>query len=103
MTCTYLTAGQHEFVIPDDVDSLDVSAIGGHGGADNLGRAGGLAGTASSRLNGLTGTLFVLVGGNGTNGVVGGRPEKKVRQSRYSDESPTRGQGLVHVRRVVSA
>ncbi|WP_406411071.1 calcium-binding protein [Streptomyces sp. NBC_01614] len=64
-TCTYDTTGEHQFTVPAGVTSVEVMAIGGHGGAFQS-SGGGRGARVSGNLTGLTNgqELYVEVGGN---------------------------------------
>ncbi len=61
------TGGEQTFTVPAGITSLEVTAIGGHGGS--AAAAGGTAAQVTGKLNVTPGeTLYVEVGGNGANG-----------------------------------
>lgn len=61
------TGGEQTFTVPAGVTSVEVTAIGGHGG--NAAASGGAAAQVTGMLNVTSGeTLYVEVGGNGANG-----------------------------------
>ena len=60
------TGVEQTFVVPEGITALDVSAVGGSGGAAAPGGAGGAAAQVSGVLNVSPGdTLYLEVGGNG--------------------------------------
>ncbi len=67
VTCTYTTAGPHTLPLPDDVTSIQVKAVGGHGGnfGDIAGGQGAIV-TATVPISSAQRTLFAFVAGNGT-------------------------------------
>ena len=65
-TQPFTTAGEHAFTVPAGVTSLQVRAVGGHGGTGNGGAAGGLGATATATLAVTPGeTLYAEVAGDG--------------------------------------
>jgi hypothetical protein len=71
VTCTYTDTGAEQtFSVPTGVTSVDLSAVGAHGGATPFSNGAGPGGTASITAYGVTpgNTLYVEVGGNGGNG-----------------------------------
>ena len=63
---SYTQAGEHAFVVPPGVMSVQVTLVGGHGGAGNQGQAGGVAATATATIAVTPGeTLYAEVAGNG--------------------------------------
>jgi hypothetical protein len=65
-TETLTSAGEHQFVVPAGVSSLQVLLVGGNGGVGNGGEVGGLPATVSATLAVIPGEdLFVEVAGNG--------------------------------------
>jgi len=63
---TFTGAGEHVFVVPAGVSSVQVTLVGGNGGAGNGGEAGGVPATVSATLALTAGqTLYVEVAGNG--------------------------------------
>ncbi|WP_406191732.1 glycine-rich protein [Streptomyces sp. NBC_01017] len=69
ITCTYNTTGEHQFTVPDGVTSVEVMAIGGHGGRSGGGVSGGQGAQVSATLAvDDVPTLYVQVGGNATGG-----------------------------------
>jgi len=62
----FTAAGEHVFVVPAGVSSVQVTLVGGNGGAGNGGEAGGVPATVSATLALSAGqTLYVEVAGNG--------------------------------------
>ena len=65
-TQPFTTAGEHAFTVPAGVTSVQVLAVGGHGGTGNGGAAGGLGATATATLAVTPGeTLYAEVAGDG--------------------------------------
>jgi len=65
-TRTFATAGENPFVVPAGVTSLQVTLVGGNGGAGSGGAAGGLPASASATLAVSAGeTLYAEVAGDG--------------------------------------
>jgi hypothetical protein len=63
------TGTQQTFVVPSNICSLTVTALGGQGGAEERGVAGGLGGSATATISVQPGsTLQVQVGGAGVAG-----------------------------------
>src|SRR5262245_61357530 len=63
------TGGEQTFVVPPGVTKLEVVAIGGRGGTGHNGVPGGFGARALAELAVTPGQLlFVIVGGNGTDG-----------------------------------
>src|ERR1700690_927485 len=61
------TGGEQTFTVPAGITSLEVLAVGGHGGS--AASAGGSAAQVTGTLSVTPGeTLYVEVGGNGQNG-----------------------------------
>jgi hypothetical protein len=74
VTCSFTTVGQHAFTVPAGVSSVQVVAVGGHGGSvPGFGTPGGLGAMVSGQLAGLAAgeTLYAEVGGNGADGLRG--------------------------------
>ncbi|GAC69576.1 glycine-rich protein [Gordonia soli] len=67
VTCTYTAAGQHTLTLPAGVESVQVTAIGGHGGAITNAQTGGrgavVTGTVAVPAN--SHTLVAMVASNG--------------------------------------
>jgi hypothetical protein len=65
----YFHAQQEAFVVPQGVTSVQVVAIGGHGGSNVVGAPGGQGARVTATLSVTPGTtLYVHVGGAGVNG-----------------------------------
>src|SRR5262245_52660172 len=65
-SASFTTAGEHQFVVPPAVFSLDVALVGGNGGMGNPGTAGGAPSTVKATLAVMPGqVLFVEVAGDG--------------------------------------
>jgi hypothetical protein len=72
-TETFTTAGEHPFVVPVAVTSLQVELVGAHGGSGVGASAGGAGAAYGATLAVTPGqTLFAEVGGNGTSAGTGG-------------------------------
>ena len=77
-TCTFTTKGETEFTVPQNVSSIAVTTVGGHGGTSLSGTPGGLAAVASGTVAVTTGeNLFLEVNISGgtagrDNGIVDG-------------------------------
>lgn len=69
VTCVYTGAGERAVSLPAGVTSVAVTAVGGGGGADWGGAAGGRGAAVSATVD-VSGidTVYVEVGGNGSNG-----------------------------------
>lgn len=70
VTCTFASTGAEQtFVVPAGVSTVQATAIGAAGGANNAGTAGGRGAQVSGTLSGLASgqTLYVEVGGAPTN------------------------------------
>lgn len=70
ITCTYTEAGQHELVLPEGVTSVQVTAVGGHGGrftVDAQAMSGGRGAVVTGLVEVPLGsrTVYAVVGGNG--------------------------------------
>jgi hypothetical protein len=77
-TCMFTTRGETDFTVPQNVSSIAVTAVGGHGGTSLSGTPGGLAAVASGSMSVTTGeNLFLEVNISGgtagrDNGIVDG-------------------------------
>jgi hypothetical protein len=63
---SFTTAGEHTFVVPPAVTSVQVTLVGGYGGLGSAGAPGGIPATTSATLTVSPGeTLYAEVAGNG--------------------------------------